>query len=319
MLFFPGLKGDKGDKGDAGPASTVPGPAGAAGAVAVYPKVYSPLATYYDTAFRKDIVAYNGRYWITNNPAKSGQVGWAAPTVDDWSDFGATLVTFATALDLQQATNIAVGLNIQSPGYAKSDNFVQFLSGWLLAGTGRAEFYDALLSGWISTNTPKFNLEDVNRAMPGVASAEFNIPAIVDGDIPVNPTINNVTDDALIFFGWNQGVNTFLENRFGNETQKFDVFLSGIGQNDSAGVDLFYIQVYYRTRVNGGAWDPWIVIPQDEYMNKLAGEDQSFQLVRPLTVALTGDTDIQFSAGFSKGAAGVASISGAIISVRAYN
>ena len=32
-----------------------------------------------------------------------------------------------------------------------------------------------------------------------------NVAAIVDGDIPVNPSINVVTDDALIFFGWLQG------------------------------------------------------------------------------------------------------------------
>ena len=155
--------------------------------------------------------------------------------------------------------------------------------------------------------------------MPGQAQVQFDIAAIVDGDIPANPTINNVTDDDLIFFGWLQGDNNFIENRFGNESQKFAVNLNGTGSNTSAGTDLFYIQVYYRTRNNGGAWGAWTVIGQDAYMQKNAAGSQSFELTRYITLALTGDDDVQFSAGFSKGVGGTVAVDGAQITVTASN
>lgn len=319
MAFFPGTKGDKGDKGDAGPASTVPGPDGPAGAVGVYVGTYVAGTTYYDNANRRDIVDYAGRFWITNNSAKNGLATWAAPNVNDWADFGATLVAVATALRLLQATNINVGLTLSSPGFLMSSNFVQYVSGLLLTGAGRLEAYDALIAGFISTNTPKFNLDEPDRTMPAVAFASYDIPAIADGAIPVNPTINNVTDDALIVFGWTQGPNTFLENRFGNDTQKFTINLNGVGDNTSGGTDQFYIQLYYRTRTNGGAWGAWTVIGTDWYMQALAALPQTFDLTRDLTIALTGDDDIQFSAGFSKGAAGTCSVGGATLTVKAFN
>lgn len=319
MAFFPGTKGDKGDQGD---PSTVPGPQGdpgAAGGVGVYVGTYVAGTVYYSNANRRDIVDYAGRFWITNDTDKDGLNTWDAPNVDDWADFGTTLIMVATALRLLQATNIAVGLNFQGAAYLKSDNFVQFVSGWLLSAAGRLEAYDALIAGQFSTNSPKFNLDSVNRTMPAVACVEFEIPAIADGDIPVNPTINNVTDDALIFFGWTQGANTFLENRFGNALQNFLINLEGTGENNAAGTDLFYLQIYYRLRDNGGAWDPWTVVGQDAYMQVLYGIGQSFQLTKTLKIALTGTQDIQFSAGFSKGVGGVALVNGAKISAQAYN
>lgn len=319
MQFFPGLKGDKGDKGDPGPASTVVGPIGPAGGVGVYVGTYDPDTVYYSNEFRHDIVDYGGRFWITNDSSKNGTDDWDAPNVDDWADFGTSLVMVATALRLLQATNIAVGLNFQGAAYLKSDNFVQFVSGWLLAANGRVEAYDALIAGQFSTNSSKFNLESPTRTMPSVATVEFDIPAIADGDIPVNPAINNVTDDALIYFGWLRDPNTFLENRFGNEMQNFLINLEGTGENNAAGTDLFYIQLYYRLRDNGGAWDPWVVIGQDAYMQVLYGIGQSFQLTKTLKIALTGTQDIQFSAGFSKGVGGVALVNGAKISAQAYN
>ena len=321
MAFFPGTKGDTGATGPAGPASTIPGPPGRAGAVGVYTGTFDPDGTYYDNPYRKDIVAYNGGFWVTDNTAKNGEANWSAPTTADWAFFGTSLVNVATAIELLVPANILVGLNIAPPGFLKSDNFVALTDGWLLSGAGQFEAYDGIFSGFVSTNTPKFNLESPDRTMPGVAQVSFDIPALADGDIPSNPTVNNVTDDSLIFFGWKQGANTHLENRFGNTTQKFDVSLSGIGQNDSVGTDLFYLQIYYRTRDDGGAWGAWTVIGQDAYMNKLASQDQSFSFNRPLSIALTGDNDIQFSAGFSKGAAGpaIVSLSGAQITVTAYN
>lgn len=319
LLFFPGLKGDKGDQGDPGPASIVPGPDGPAGAVGVYVGQYVSNGVYYDSAVRRDIVAFGGRFWIANNTAKNGLNSWSTPTVNDWADFGETLVLVATALDLLQATNIGVGLNINASGYIKSDNFVDGVSGWLLTAAGGLTAYDSIIAGKVSTNTPKFNLARPNATMPSVAYAQFEIPAILNAAIPENPLINNVTDNALIFFGWLEGANSFLENRFGNTTQKFTVCLEGTGSNTSGGAEQFFIQIYYRTRLNGGAWSAWTVMGRDWYMNKLAAVDQPFQLVRDLSIALIGDNDIQFSAGFSKGTGGTAAVAGAKISVKAYN
>lgn len=319
MTFFKGTQGDPGPIGPAGPASTVVGPIGASGAVGVYVGTFALGGTYYSNANRRDIVDYAGGFWITDDTEKDGLNTWDAPNVDDWIYFGDSLVMVATALRLLQATNIAVGLNFQGAAYLKSDNFVEFVSGWLLSAAGRFEAYDALIAGQISTNSPRFNLESVTRTMPAVACVEFDIAAIADGDIPVNPTINNVTDDALIFFGWLADPNTFLENRFGNALQNFLINLEGIGENNAAGTDLFYIQIYYRLRDNGGAWDPWVVVGQDAYMQVLYGIGQSFQLTKTLKIALTGTQDIQFSAGFSKGVGGVALVNGAKISAQAYN
>lgn len=321
LLLFPGTKGDKGDKGDPGAPSIVPGPEGPPGAVVTYVGTYASNGTYYDSANRRDIVDYNGGYWVTNNRAKNGLNSWDAPNVNDWAFIGTSLINVATALRLLYPANINVGLNIQSPGYLKSDDFVQFVSGWLASGAGRLEAYDALINGQLSTNTPKFNLASVTRTMPTVGYNELDIPATPDGDIPINPLILNVpsNDDDMLFWGWTQGANNFLGNRFGNATQKFLINLEGIGQNNAAGTDLFYIQVYYRTRDSGGAWDPWTVIGQDAYMQVLYGIGQSFQLTKTLSIALTGTQDIQFSAGFSKGAGGVAQVDGAKISVFAYN
>lgn len=321
LAFFPGTQGPQ---GPAGAPSTVPGPvgpAGTAGGVGVYVGAFVEGTAYYDTEFRRDIVFYNGRYWITNNTAKSGLTTWDLPTVDDWADFGTSLVMVATALILQQATNIAVGLNIQTPGYIKSNNFdVDAATGWLLNAAGGVIFYDATLNGLVSTNTPKFNLESTTRTMPAQAQVQFDIPAIADGDIPENPAINNVTDDALIFYGWLQGDNNFIENRFGNTDQKFAINLNGTGENTSGGSELFYIQIYYRQRNNGGAWGAWTVIGQDTYMQKIAGVGQSFDLTRYVTLAgLTGDDDVQFSAGFSKGTGGTVAVNGAQITVTASN
>jgi hypothetical protein len=294
LVFFPGTRGEKGDKGDPGDPSEVPGPPGATGPFGVYTGPFVAGTVYYDNEFRKDLVSWNGRIWATNNSAKNGLTTWDFPTIADWGDAGTTLKSVATALELIFDADISVALTFLPTSFLQSENFVQYVSGWLLTGNGRLEAYDALIAGFISTNTPKFNVADDVRTMPGVAQVSFDIGPLADGDIPVNPTIEHVTDDTLIFFGWTQGDPVFIENRFGNEAQKFDISIAGIGQNDSAGTDLFYIQVYYRTRENGGAWGLWTVIGQDAYMNKLAGQDQSFSFNRPLNIALTGVQDIQF-------------------------
>ena len=98
MAFFPGLKGDPGIQGPPGAASVVPGPIGPAGGVGVYVGAYVAGTVYYSNEFRHDIVAYAGRFWITNEPAKNGLNTWDAPNVDNWADFGTTLPTRHSSL-----------------------------------------------------------------------------------------------------------------------------------------------------------------------------------------------------------------------------
>lgn len=317
-LFFPGTAGPAGPAGPTGPASTVPGPQGESGAIGAYLGTYSSSTVYYDNDVRRDIVDYAGRFWATNNTVKNGLNTWGTPNVEDWDDLGPTFAVVATAINLLYAANIIVGLNIASPGFIKSNNFVAGTSGWLLTAAGALNAYDATVAGIISTDSPRFHLGQLGRTMPVVAVAQFDIAAIADGAITVNPTINNVTDNALIIFGWTQGANSFLENRFGHTTQKFTINLSGTGTNTAGGTDQFIIQIYYRTRTSGGAWSAWTVIGPDAILNTLATVDQSFELTRDLVIALIGDNDIQFSAGFSKSAAGV-SVVGAKITVKAFN
>ena len=103
------------------------------------------------------------------------------------------------------------------------------------------------------------------------------------------------------------------------DPQKFTVNLNGLGGNTSGGSEIFYIQLYVRSRLNGGAWGAWEVIGQDFYMNKVAGATQPFDLTRNVTLALTGYNDVQFSAGFSKGTGGTVAVNGAQITVTALN
>lgn len=321
LAFFPGTKGDPGPEGAPGPASTVPGPAGATGGIAVYTHSYDPTATYYDTAVRKDIVAYNGIFWVVANPGKSGSNNWSAPNVADWEPFGVPIPIVATKLALLYPSSIAFPFTFTGTAFQQSSNFVQYLTGWLLTAAGRVEINDGLFIGAISTDSERFHQESPNRTMPSVGYNELEIPAQADIDIPVNPLVLNVpsNDTDMVFFGWTQGPNTYIENRFGNGAQKFDIFLEGTGENNAAGTDLFYIQVYYRTRDNGGAWGAWTPIGHDTYVQVMYGIPQSFNIAKTLSIALTGTEDIQFSAGFSKGAGGVAQVNGAKLSVEAYN
>lgn len=322
MAFFKGMKGDKGDPG---PASTVPGPAGPAGAmgaIGLYAHAYDSTATYWDTSVRRDIVAYNGIFWVTNNPGKSGTNSWAPPNVADWVPFGLPIPIVATKLALLYPVSTDQPFNFTGAAYLQSNGFVAYAaSGWRLTAAGGVQINDGIFVGQISTDSPRFNADSPNRTMPSVGYNELELDPIDDGDIPVNPDVLNVpeNDDDMIFFGWEQGVNSYIENRFGNVAQKFLINLEGTGQNNAGGSDIFYIQVYYRTREDGGAWDAWTKIGHDAYMQVMYGIDQSFQVTKTLSVTLAGNQDIQFSAGFSKGAGGAASVSGAKISVEAYN
>ena len=254
MAFFPGTKGDKGDPG---PASTVPGPAGEAGQVGpigIYAHDFVSGGTYYDTSIRKDIVAYNGTFWAANNPAKSGTATWSAPTIGgDWAPAGVPMAIVATKLALLYPVTTTFPFTFAASSFLQSSNFVQYVSGWLMTAAGRVEINDGIFIGQISTDTPRFNQASPNRTMPSVGYNELELDPIIDGDIPVNPTILNVpeNDTDMIFYGWTQGPNTYIENRFGNAAQKFDIFLEGTGENNAAGTDLFYIQLYYRTRDSG--------------------------------------------------------------------
>lgn len=321
MAFFPGTKGDKGDP------STVPGPkgdkgdVGDSGPIGLYAHSFDATQVYWDMSVRRDIVAYNGLFWVANNPVKSGTATWSAPNVADWQPFGYPIPIVATKLALLYPSDIAYPFNFSGTSYLKSDNFVQYVSGWLMTAAGRAEINDGIFIGQISTDTSRFNAESPNRTMPSVGYNELDLTTIVDADIPTGPTVLNTPDNDtdMIFYGWKQGPNSYIENRFGNMSQKFLINLEGTGQNNAAGTDLFYIQIYYRTRDNGGAWDAWTKIGNDAYMQPAYGIDQSFQLTKTLSLALVGTQDIQFSAGFSKGAGGVAQVNAAKISAEAYN
>lgn len=317
LLFFPGVAGPSGPKGDAGPIGPQ-GVAGPSGPTVSYAGSYTPNGPYFSNDMRKDIVDYSGGFWIADNPAKNGLTTWDAPTTGaDWLYYGNSLKAVATVLRLLEAANIDVGLNIRSPGYLKSDNFVQFESGVLISGFGRLEAYDALIAGAVSTNSPRFNLQSVNRTMPSTGIAISDITSV--GAIPENPTINHYTNDSLIVFGWLRGPNILVSNRFGNASQRFGVTVSGIGQNNSSGSQFLYVQIYYRTRVDGGSWSAWTKEGPDAYVQKLASLDQSFQLFTNFGVTLAGNQDIQFSAGFSVGSGGSASVSSGEISVQAFN
>lgn len=320
LLFFPGTVGPQ---GPAGPASTVPGPTGptgAAGAIGVYTGDYVSTTVYYDTDRREDIVSYAGAFWIVNNSVKSGTDTWEAPNVTDWTNVGSTLLNIATGWNLLADQEIPVGVTVVAPGFLQSVNFVANTSGWVATAAGGFQSFDATINGLVSTNTPKFNLADLNRTMPTLGYATYDIPTILDADIPVFPTFTNATDNAMIFFGWTQGANNYIDNRFGNTTQRFQINVQGTGENTSASADVVYIQLYYRTRTSGGAWGAWTAASgQISYMQDLAALPQSFQNTAYLSIGLIGTQDIQFSAGFSKSAAATGEIGGATLTVLAFN
>lgn len=318
MAFFPGTQGPVGLQGPAGPASTVPGPEGATGPFGTYEGDYVSTNLYYDSALRQSIVGYGGFFWAATNPLKNGFNSWEAPGTADWTNIGSTLINIATGWKLLASQEIPVGVNVVSPGFLKSDNFVDGTSGWVATGAGAFAAYDAIINGLVSTNTPKFNLASVTRTMPGTAFASTDIPTVASGDIPVYSDFIHGTDDEMIFYGWLSGTNAFVNHRFGNTDQKFWISVQGTGTQTTGG-EQGYVLLHYRTRDNGGLWGAWTPITgQITYLN----EDplpQSFNNISPLSITLTGTQDIQFAASFAQSVYGVFDMDACTLAVLAFN
>lgn len=318
LLFFPGNTGPQGPAGPAGPASTIPGPAGATGPFAVYTGDYVSTTTYYDTALRHDIVSYDGSFWVVNNPGKSGTDTWEAPTVTDWTNVGSTFINIATGWKLIGSQEIPVGVNMVSPGFMKSNNFVDATSGWLVTGAGALVAYEAVINGLVSTDTPKFNLDSVTRTMPGTALAATTIPPIASVDIPIYTDYIHGTDDAMIFYGWESGADAFVEHRFGNTNQNFLVSVQGLGTQATPG-ETGYILPHYRVRNAGGMWGAWTAVSPDVTLLNENALTQSFTNTATLQVALASTQDIQFSASFAQSVYGAFDMTGCTLSAIAFN
>lgn len=323
-----GATGATGPQGATGPAGNI-GPSGATGAVgssgpvAVFRGAYNGATRYYYNASRRDIVSYGGSYWLANNPAKDAQVGWGVPGVGaDWLSFGTIFSMIATGLLLTEnaiiTKNLTLGVTGGDVGTIQSANYVAGVSGFLIKADGYAEFNDVLIRGKISTTSEKFNSADESRTMPPVGYANFDLDPIANADIPEDPTYTYVTDDSLIFYGFKRGSVGMVTNRFGNTTQPFIVGLQGNANNSSAGNELFYIDLVYRTRNNGGGWGAWNLIGLKAYVTKMV-VGQSFQKTNSLVLSLTGTQDVQFGAAFAKGVGGTVVMEGAQLSVQALN
>lgn len=320
-----GATGATGAAGIIGPsgATGVSGVQGAAGPLCVFRGAYNLTDRYYFNASRRDVVLYNNNFWLTNNPAKDAQVNWGTPgSSTDWVSFGSVFSMIATGLLLTQNAIITVSLTLgqtgSSVGYIQSANYVAGSTGFLIRADGYAEFNDVLIRGKISTTSEKFNPANATNTMPPIGYAAFNIPQILDVNIPNDPTLLYSTDNSLIFYGWNSGAAGFLANRFGNSSQPFIVGLQGNANNSSSGTQLFYIRIAYRTRTNGGPWGGWTPIGFNAYVTSMT-VGQSFQKTNFELISLNGNQDIQFAAVFSKGAGGTVVMEGAQLSIQAPN
>jgi hypothetical protein len=349
LLFFQGITGPSGPlgptgatgpQGDPGGPTGATGPHGATGVgisgptgasgvqgatgqLSVFRGAYSVTTRYYYNATRRDIVRHNNTFWLASNPAKDAQVNWGTPgSSSDWVSFGTTFSMIATGLLLTENAVITVSLTLGQTGtnigFIQSANYVAGSTGFLIRADGFAEFNDVLIRGKISTTSEKFNPDDSTNTMPPVGYAAFNIPQILDIDIPTNPTLDFQTDNSLIFYGWQSGFAGYQTNRFGNTTQPFLINLQGNANNSSGSNQLFYIELYYRTRNNGGPWGSWVDIGLPAYVTS-AVVGQSFQKTNFELLSLTGTQDVQFAAAFSKGVGGSVIMEGAQISILAPN
>ncbi len=247
-----GPTGPTGPTGPAGPSFTGPiGPSGAsgeAGPAGVFRGPYNISVKYYYNALRRDIVAHGGTFWIANNPAKDGQVGWGTPGVStDWTSFGATFSSIATGLLLTENAVITVSLTLgtsgSNVGFIQSANYVPGSTGFLIRADGYAEFNDMLLRGKLSTISEVFNPAAPNNTFPTTAVQNAQ-DATLRTNLGVGGTI---IGPMLSFFGW-LGVHT-PDLYFGSATANFFVSISG-GYNVASG----YADTNIVYRKNGGAW-----------------------------------------------------------------
>lgn len=350
LLFFQGMSGPSGPLGPTGatgPQGSPGGPTGAtgprgvtgatgvagligatgtqgqSGPLCTFRGAYNITTRYYYNAGRRDVISYSGAFWVASNPAKDAQVNWGTPGVSsDWVSFGSQFSMIATGLLLTEnaiiTTNLTLGTTGLNVGVIQSANYVAGVSGFLIRADGYAEFNDVLVRGKISTTSEKFNPANTANTMPPIGFGVHVIPQIDDVTIPENPTLLYETDNSLIFYGWNSGSAGFVTNRFGNSSQTFVVNLQGNANNSSPSAQLFYVELAYRTRNNGGPWGSWQSIGLPAYVTS-AVVGQSFQKTNFELLSLTGTQDVQFGAAFSKGVGGSVIMEGAQLSVQAPN
>jgi len=281
LLFFTGVSGPIGPTGPLGPegatgpsggpvgatGATGPagsgstgaigptGPGGSSGPSGVFRGPYNIATKYYYNAVRRDIVSYGGAFWLANNPAKDGQVGWGTPGVADWASFGATFSSVATALLLAENAVITVSLTLgtsgSNVGFIQSANYVPGVSGFLIRADGYAEFNDVLIRGRISNVSSVYNPANPANTFPttGYQSAVYNT---VTG--PLDGSGGVVVGGALITFkGWLTGA-AAPDTFFGLSTQRFLVTAvvdyNGIVNFDASQPGIS-IPAY---RINGGSW-----------------------------------------------------------------
>lgn len=317
-----GLRGITGATGVAGLVGST-GVQGQSGPLCTFRGAYNITTRYYYNAGRRDVVSYSGAFWVANNPAKDAQVNWGTPGVSsDWVSFGSQFSMIATGLLLTEnaiiTTNLTLGTTGLNVGVIQSANYVAGVSGFLIRADGYAEFNDVLVRGKISTTSEKFNPANTANTMPPIGFGVHVIPQILDATIPENPTLLYETDNSLIFYGWNSGSAGFVTNRFGNSSQTFVINLQGNANNSSGSAQLFYIELAYRIRNNGGPWGTWQSIGLPAYVTS-AITGQSFQKTNFELLSLTGTQDVQFGAAFSKGVGGSVIMEGAQLSVQAPN
>jgi len=255
--------GPTGATGATGPAGAVgasgnvgaSGPQGSYGPPVVYRGVYDQTKLYYYNANRRDIVGYNGSFYLANNPAKDSTSNWGLPTGGDWIAFGTQFSSVATALLLAENATILVSLvlgTVGGTGIIQSANYVAGSQGFLIRADGYAEFNyvvvrGQLLAGSISTNVVCFNPAMPTSTFPTTAwqTAQNNNGGSGWTSLGTSPG----TDIWLATFnGWLTSAG-FSNTKFGKATMQFIINHNG-GGNVASGS---YIDLWLTYRVNGGA------------------------------------------------------------------
>jgi hypothetical protein len=141
------VTGPTGPTGATGPSATIPGPG------LNFQGAYSGFTTYYDNAYRRDVVYLNSAPtvgYLANNPSKNGLPTWGTPgSSSDWLLFG-TYNNTATSLGLVGTQAISSELNfvaLPSLGLLQNAAYLSGVSGWQLRGDGDADIQLSPTSG----------------------------------------------------------------------------------------------------------------------------------------------------------------------------
>ncbi len=289
---------------------------GAVGPSAAYYGTYNGSTFYYCNASLVSLVFYGGNYYIANNPAKNNLNTWGAPGGTDWTLIGATFQAIATGLLLSQnvvaTVAITVGVAGMATGIVQSANYVAGVSGFYMDGTGFAQFNNVEITGSISTTSTKFNLANTANTMPAVGTGRWDVVGpIADASIPVTPSLLWVTDGTVLMYGWNSPscAPGFNAMRFGSSTVNLIAIFQSYCANASSSNQALHVQLGYRTRSNGGAWNAWTIVGIDTRIFPTATANaQSILSVVPMTISGLGSTDdIELGVALSKdGGAGTA-------------